>query len=150
MKRLICLLFIILTLPFLIQQVEATTSNFIVPGGEEVRKSINLAVDDRVSVRYTAVGQSDNTFEFRIIDPEGSIMFRSRTGTDGHNFICSEAGEYELYFINEDPNRDISVTLNYEIQHYIFGMPQMLFMTMIIVAVCLGAVAVFTLMGKPH
>ena len=150
MKRLICLVLITLTLPFLIQQVEATTSNFIVPGAEIVRKPITLVVDDRVAIRYTAVGQSDNTFEFRIIDPEGNIIFRSRTGTDGYDFTCSEAGEYELYFINEDPSRDISITLNYEIQHYIFGMPQMLFMTMIIVAVCLGAVAVFTLMGKPH
>ncbi len=42
------------------------------------------------------------------------------------------------------------VTSDYEIQHYIFGIPQMLFLTTIIVLVSVTAVATFILMGKPH
>jgi len=62
--------------------------------------------------------------------------------------FCDEAGEYVLHFSNTDASEDKLVTLNYEIQHYIFGIPQMLFLTIIIVLVCVGAVATFILMGK--
>lgn len=47
-------------------------------------------------------------------------------------------------------SEDKLVSLDYEVQHYIFGMPQMLFLTIIIVLVCVAAVAVFILMGKPR
>jgi hypothetical protein len=40
------------------------------------------------------------------------------------------------------------VALNYEIDHYIFGIPQMLFMALIIVLACVGGVAAFVLLGR--
>jgi hypothetical protein len=40
--------------------------------------------------------------------------------------------------------------MDYEAQHYLFGIPQMLFQVVIIVVVCMAAVAVFVLMRKPH
>jgi len=47
-------------------------------------------------------------------------------------------------------SEDKLVTLDYEIQHYIFGIPQMLFLTIIIVLISVAAVATFILMEKPH
>ena len=73
-----------------------------------------------------------------------------KVGNVDHRFVCDEAGEYVLHFSNTDTSEDKLITLNYEIQHYIFGIPQMLFLTIIIVLVCMGAVATFILMGKPH
>ncbi len=40
------------------------------------------------------------------------------------------------------------MTLDYEIDHYIFGIPQMLFMTIIIAVVCVVGVAVFIMLSK--
>lgn len=55
-----------------------------------------------------------------------------------------------MHFSNTDSLEDKLVTLDYEIEHYIFGMPQMLFLAIIIVLVCIAAVAAFILMGKQH
>ena len=70
--------------------------------------------------------------------------------TVSYPFVCDEAGEYLLHFSDTDTSENRLVTLDYEIQHYIFGIPQMLFLTLIIVLVCMGAVATFILMGKPY
>jgi len=66
------------------------------------------------------------------------------------SFVCDLEGEYLLRFSNVDSPVDKLVTLECEVEHYIFGVPQMLFLTIIIVLICVAAVAVFVLMGKPR
>jgi len=150
-KKLIRFLFAVVVFSILVQAAEATTISFTVSKGEEVPKSISLVVEDRVSVKFTVVGQTGSTLDFYITDPDGNVKAEyNNTGNVDYCFICDEAGEYILHFSNRDMSEDKLVTLNYEIQHYIFGIPQMLFLTIIIVLVCMGAVTAFMLMGKPR
>jgi hypothetical protein len=142
-------LFIVIVFSILIPPAKATTMNFTVPKGEEITKSITLAVEDHVSIKFTVVGQTRSTLDFCITDPHGNVKAEyNKTGHVDYCFVCDEAGEYGLHFTNTDRSEDKLVTLNCEIQHYIFGIPQMLFLTIIIVLVCVGAVATFVLMGK--
>jgi len=53
-----------------------------------------------------------------------------------------------LHFVNNDQNIEKRVYLNYEIDHYIFGIPQMLFMALIIVLACVGGVFAFVILGR--
>jgi hypothetical protein len=46
------------------------------------------------------------------------------------------------------PQRKIDFSLDYEVQHYIFGMDQMLFLTLIVVGICVAGIAVFVAMSK--
>ena len=55
------LLFITMVLAILVQLADATAISFTVPKDEEMTKSISLVVDDRVLVKFTVVGQSENT-----------------------------------------------------------------------------------------
>jgi len=144
-------LFIVIVLAILVQLADATAISFTVPKGEERAKSISLVVEDHVLVKFTVVGQTESTLDFNITDPNGDVKVEySKVPTVSYAFVCDEAGEYVLHFSNTDTSEDKLVTLDYEIQHYIFGIPQMLFLTIIIVLVCMGAVATFILMGKPH
>ena len=150
-KESIRFLFIAIVLAILIQLADATATSFTVPKGEEITRSISLVVEDRVLVKFTIVGQTASTLDFFIIDPHGDMQVEfSRVGTVSYPFVCDEAGEYVLHFSNTDMSEDKLVTLDYEIQHYIFGIPQMLFLTIIIVLVSVVAVATFIMMGKPH
>jgi len=150
-KEPIRFLFIVTVFAILIQLADATAISFPVPKGEEITKSISLVVEDRVLVKFTVVGQTASTLDFFITDPHGDMQVEfSRVGTVSYPFVCDEAGEYVLHFSNTDTSEDKLVTLDYEIQHYIFGVPQMLFLTTIIVLVSVAAVATFILMGKPH
>jgi hypothetical protein len=143
---LIAMLFAVLT-----SNVSATTLQFTVPNGEETLKTLSLSADDHVVVEFTVVGQTSNVLDFYVTDPDGNVQAAfSGTGNVNYPFICNKTGDYVLHFDNTIWSDDKLVTLDYEIQHYIFGMPQMLFLTMIIVLICVAAVAVFILMGKPR
>jgi multisubunit Na+/H+ antiporter MnhC subunit len=70
------------------------------------------------------------------------------TGNLNYAFVCSQEGEYKLHFSNVVSAEDKLVSLDYEVQHYIFGMQQNLFLTLIVVGICVAAKAVFVLMSK--
>lgn len=150
-KEPIRFLFIAIVFTILIQLADATATSFTVRKGEEETRSISLAVEDHVLVKFTVVGQIESTLDFNITGPHGDVKGKyDSVCTVSYPFICDEAGEYVLHFSNADSSEDKLVTLDYEISHYIFGVPQMLFLTIIIVLVSMGAVATFILMGKPQ
>ena len=149
-KLLFRFLFIVILFSIIVQFAEATTMNFTVQGGKEETRSISLAVEDRVLIRFTVVGPSDSALYFHIEYPNGTVKEFGKVGYFHYPFICDLEGEYVLHFSNTDSTEDKLVTLDYEVQHYIFGIPQMFFLTIIIVVVCVAAVAAFILMGKPR
>jgi len=150
-KEPIPFLFTVILFAILVQLADATAMSFTVPKGGEITKSIRLVVEDRVLVKFTVVGRSGSTLDFQIVDSRGDLEVEYRNvGTVSYPFVCDEAGEYALHFSNADTLEDKLVTLDCEIQHYIFGIPQMLFLTLVIVLVCVGAVATFIFMAKPH
>jgi len=135
----------------LAEAAKATTMSFTVPKGEEWTKSISLVVDDRVLIEFTVVGQTKSELDFYITDPQGNMKVEyGQVGTVKYCFICDTAGEYVLHVSNTDQSEDKLVTLNYDVQHYILGIPQTLFLAIFIALVCVGAVAAFVLMGKPR
>lgn len=137
------MIFMFIALP----AAEATTTNFTVPSGEEVTRSMNLAVEDHVLIRFTVVGVPDNSVNFFMVYPNGTAKNFGSVGDFHYSFICDAEGEYILHFSNPSSGEKL-VALDYEVEHYIFGIPQMLFLVMIIAVICVVAVAVFILMGK--
>lgn len=135
----------------LISSVKATAMSFTVPAGQVETQTVNLDVEDHVTITFTVTGQDTSGLDFYILDPQGNVqeMFNG-TSNVNYQFVCSQAGAYELCFSNTGSAWDKYVSLDYEVQHYILGMPQMLFLTLIVVGICLAMVAVFVLMGKPR
>lgn len=133
----------------LIPTVNAAAESFTVRAGQEETKLLNLAVEDHVLVRFTVTGGTTSALDFSITDPNGNIMETfGNTGSVNYAFVCSQDGEYKLNFTNIASAEDKLVSLDYEVEHYIFGMPQMLFLTFIVVGTCVAAVAAFILMSK--
>jgi hypothetical protein len=81
--------------------------------------------------------------QFSISFSNGTVKDFGTSSDFSYSFVCDVEGEYELHFVNTDQTEEISVTLDYEIDHYIFGMPQMLFMVILIAVVSIVGVAVF-------
>jgi hypothetical protein len=149
-KSLILLLFTTIAILGIVKSAEATTMTFTVQSGKEETKPFNLAVEDRVLIKFTVIGSSDSSIHFSIAYPNGTSKEFGKVGYFHYDFVCNAEGEYILHFSNTDSTEDKLVTLDYEVQHYIFGIPQMLFLAIIIVVICVAAVAVFILMGKPR
>jgi len=133
----------------LVLPVRATAQSFTVPAGQEETRTLSLVVDDHVQIRFTVTGQATSILDFYITDPQGNVMeTSSNTGTLNFAFVSSQEGEYKLHFSNVASAEDKLVSLDYEVQHYIFGMQQTLFLTLVVVGLCVAAVAVFILMSK--
>ena len=135
----------------LMRSVSATAMNFTVTAGEEVVRTISLSKEDRVLVSFTVIGgQSDNTIDFSITYTNGTVQDFGMIGGLENGFLCDKDGQCLLHFSNLNGSENKLVSLDYEVQHYVLGMPQMLFLTVVIVVVCVAAVAVFILMARRH
>jgi hypothetical protein len=151
--RLFCIFLIILTaFSSSIRFGQATVASFTARAGEETTRPLSLAIEDRVAIKFAVVGgQGGSTLDFWITCPNGTDKaIYIDVGNLDYRFVCDAEGNYTMHFSNAGSFEDMFVSLDYEVQHYIFGMPQMLFLTMIVVVVCVAAVAVFILMGKPR
>jgi hypothetical protein len=128
----------------------AETENFRVLAFAESQKSISLKENDHVSMGYTIIGESDSEFDFRITDPLGNTIFHfDGIGQRNFSFISTTTGTYILHFDNSLSSAPKIVTLNYSIEHYMWGIPQNLFLVIVIAIILVIAVATFAFLGKP-
>jgi len=147
-KSLACFLIILAVLIVFAGLAEATTTYFTVQSGKETTHQIKLFEEDRVLIKFTVVGQTAHILRFYLVFPNATERDFGEVGDFSYNFICKAEGEYTLRFANNDSTENKLVTLDYEVDHYILGMPQMLFLTLVIVLVCLIMVATYVLLGK--
>ncbi|MGB9756783.1 MAG: hypothetical protein ACPLVJ_03270 [Candidatus Bathyarchaeales archaeon] len=118
--------------------------------GEEITKVLRLTIEDHVFIKFTVVGVSENTIHFYMTYPNKTTKDFDSIGDFRYTFVCDAEGDYILHFSNTGSSVEKLVTLDYEVEHYIFGVPQMLFLTVIIAIICVIAVAAFILLSKTH
>jgi hypothetical protein len=148
-KRVACLLLTAAIALHLILLVGAIAESFTVSAGREETRLVNLALQDHVQIRFTVTGGTTNMLSFYITDPDGNVFETfGNVGNIAYSFVCIHEGEYTLHFSNIASAEDKLVSLDFEVNHYIFGMPQMLFLTLVVLGICMAAVAVFILMSK--
>jgi hypothetical protein len=128
---------------------EATTASLTVKGGETVTSQISLAVDDHVLIEFTVVGDPDSTVVFSLLFPNGTVMDFGQVGVLSNSFTSNAEGNLTLRFDNTDSTDSKLVTLNYEVEHYFFGMPQMMFLTIVVILVCVAMVAGYIILSRP-
>jgi hypothetical protein len=128
---------------------KAETKQFTVDPESEVTKTLNLQKDDRVTIGFTIVGQTTSALNFSVTDPNGDTIKKYDTvGQKSFSLHATTAGVYILHFDNSQSLEEKMVTLNYDIQHYILGIPQTLFYVLVIAVISVIAIAFFVLLGK--
>ncbi len=127
----------------------ATTENFTVAPESEVTRSLNLQKDDRVAMSFTVVGQTTSALDFYVTDPNGNTVIQyDSAGQKSFSLHATTPGVYILHFDNSDSPEEKMVTLNYDVQHYILGLPQTLFYVLVIAVISVIGIAFFVLLGK--
>jgi len=140
---LVNMLIIVVLLSVIIGICQATMVSLTVKAGEEATHPINLIVEDHVLIQYRFVRGNVSAMQFSISFPNGTLRDFETSGDFSYSFICDVEGEYLLHFFNTNQEEDLQVYLNYEIQHYILGIPQMLFMVILIAIISVVGVAIF-------
>lgn len=128
---------------------KAETEQFTVDPESEVTIPLNLQKDDRVAIGFTVVGQSVNALNFYVTDPNGNTVSQyDSVGQKSFSLHATAPGVYTLHFDNSLWQEEKMVTLNYDVQHYIFGLPQTLFYVLVIAVISVIGIAFFVLLGK--
>jgi len=147
MKRVLavlCLLLFVLLCGF----ANAYSATIELRGREREPIDVNLNEGDEVSGRITLVG---NAINFSISDPDNKIIlsYTVNEPTD-FRFTATKTGKYCLCLQNLYSDDIKFVTLNYNVQHYIFGFPQEYILLFVIVGFALVGVVIFVALSpKP-
>ena len=126
--KMLCLLPVLCAM--MIGLVEAASQTFTVSSGEEVIKTIGLNEGDVVSGRVNVV-----------------VRFDRASATD-FGFTASGTGTFSLHFDNTLSDSDKTVTINYDVKHYILGMPQEYFYVFVVLFI--GILGVMAFIALAH
>ena len=139
----------LVSITFFVAPLWATTLSITVPAGEQVDQIMDLKVDDHVSIQFNVLGADNSYISFSLVYPNSTEINFGEVGLFSYNFIGDTKGEYKMCFVNNDLVDNKLVTLNYEVESYMFGMPQMQFLIIFIAVICVMMVAFYSLLG-PH
>jgi hypothetical protein len=142
-------LLIIFSLTITLTEVaQAKTESINVEPGKELTRTIDLAAGDRTSITFTVLGPAPSTLHFYIVLPNGTTSDHGEISQLTLDFFTDVKGECQLHFDNSNSSNPQLVTLNYDVEHYIFGIPQMLFLLLAIGVLLLFVAAGYIIMGK--
>jgi hypothetical protein len=145
MKKLGCLLFI-LCLFAAVGAVCAYTENLSIGAGKQYVSKIDVDSGDRVHIAL--VGQATSSLRVSIVFPNFTAINLGEVGQYSTSFTSDTDGICELDFDNSNSSDLAIIALNYEVEHDILGMPQMIFVLVLIAVLLMFVVAGYIIMNK--
>ena len=129
----------------------ATNASFILQPLKEHTIALDLKETDGVSGSFSTVSDDETGLNFYITDPYNNTILRyDNILQRSFSFTAEVEGISQLHFDNSLSNSSRkTVSLNYEITHYVMGLPQEQFLLIIIAAVAvIGLMLYAVLMPK--
>ena len=127
----------------------ATTLSINLPAGEQTDHTLSLRLDDHVRIKFNVLGTESSYVDFSLVFPNSTELNFGEVGVFNYNFVCDVKGEYKMCFVNNDLAENKLVTLNYDVESYMFGLPQTQFLVIFIAVVCVMMVAFYSILS-PH
>ncbi len=125
--------------------VNATTESLNVDAGKDIVCKIDLASEDRVHLTFVTTGQ---TSCFSIVFPNSTVLNLGNVDQYSTIFTSNAAGTCELHFDNTNSTEASLVAINYGVEHYILGMPEMIFILVAIAVLLMVIITGYVVMGK--
>jgi len=148
MKKLVYLLLILCFSISVIGIVHGNAGNFNLAPGNQTAYKIAVSSGDRVQVTFTAIGDDSNSLFFSIVFPNSTVANLGNVDQYSASFRSNVGGTCELCFNNTSSSETIFVGLNYEVDHYILGIPEMIFVLGAIVVLLMAFVGGYVIMSK--
>jgi len=148
MRRLSCLLLILCFSISLIGIVHANAGSFTLGPGNQTVCDIAVSSGDRVQMTFTITGDDSNSMLSWIVFPNSTVTNLGDVGQYTASFKSNVPGNCELHFNNTSTSETVLVTLNYEVDHYILGVPEMIFVLAVIVVLLMVFVSGYIITCK--
>ena len=127
---------------------KASTGSFIVEAGKELAYPIDVSSGDRIQLNFITTGDPNSNFHFSLAFPNSTILDLGEVDKYSISFTSDASGKCELIFNNTISSQPTFIALNYEVEHYILGIPQMIFLLIVIVVLAIVIMTGYVIMGK--
>jgi hypothetical protein len=148
LRRLCCLLLILYLFVGALGIVRATTQGLNVEAGKEFVYKISVSQKDVVNLSFVATDQADGNLSFSMVFPNSTVINFGELDQYSTSFTSDNTGICELHFDNTNSSEVAFVALNYNIDHYIFGLPEMIFVLITIAVLLMTIVTGYIIMNK--
>jgi hypothetical protein len=146
-KALIFTLFFAICLFATVNQVNAETKTFTVLPCQQEIISLNLNAGDSASGSIVVNGEK--AVDFWVSDPHNdNVTLYPNVGHADFSFTAETTGTFLIHLFNRATDSSVTVTINYNAVHRIFGMPQEMFLLIVIVGIVLLLLAVWAILSK--
>jgi hypothetical protein len=126
---------------------QAAAKSINIEPGKEYIQTIDLLAEDRTQITFTILGSTTNTIHFYIVFPNGTTRDYGEI-SQYSTYFADVKGTCELHFDNANSSNSVLVSLNYEVEHYIFGIAPILFALIAVAAAAACITAGYIIMGK--
>lgn len=150
----LALTFVVLSTSVLLLSIEfvfGDNASFTLQPLKEHTITLNLRETDSVSGSFSVVSNDESGVNFFVIDPYNATILRfDNVLQRNFSFVAEADGNYQLHFDNSvSETQRKTVTVNYNMTHYIMGMPEEQFLFIVIAAVAvIGIILYAVLMPK--
>jgi len=139
-------LFFALISPFAVGFVFAETVTYDVFLQQQQIVTVSLNAGDKMA--GTALVNGEGTIVFWISDPHNhNVTVPSSVGQKTFSLTAETSGVFSVHLYNSGASA-VSVTLNFNVSHQIFGMPQEIFLLMVIVGGILLLIVFWAILSK--
>jgi len=128
----------------------ATAETFSVRAGQTVVRSVDLKAEDEVSGRITVLGSEESKdINFTVKGPNELVVLPIESViVTNFRFSAPEKGTFNLVFDNSGSVVDKTVSLNYDVKHYWFGLPQEFVLMLIVVFVGVFGLVIYAMIKR--
>lgn len=147
-RRIGCLLLSLCIVISLLDIAHATIESLNIEAGKELVYKINVASEDRVQLTFVITGQASSNLSTSIILPNSTVINLEELDQYSTRFTSNVQGTCELHFDNTNSSEHTFVALNYNVEHYILGVPEMIFVLAAIAVLLMVIVSGYIIMGK--
>ena len=147
-RRLCCLFLILFLFIGSFGIVLATTESLTIDAGKEAVCKIDVASQDRVQLTFVTTGQASSHLSFSIVFPNSTLINFGELDQYSTKFTSNAKGTCELHFDNTNSSEGSFIALNYNVEHYILGVPEMIFVLGAIAVLLMVIVSGYIAMGK--
>lgn len=143
------LLFLLLTasLFVIICPVIAETGTYQIQPQQQ--KTVSLSLNSGDSVTGSIVVNGEGAIDFWISDQRGmNVTSHGNVGQTEFSLNAQNSGTFTFHIFNRSTDSSVRTTLNYNATHRIFGMPQEMFLLLVIVGIVLLLIAVWAVLSK--
>jgi hypothetical protein len=129
---------------------KATAETFNVPAGQTAVRTVDLNADDVVFGDISVVsGGESKQVGFTVLGPRGNVVLSAgMVVVNSFSFTAAEGGMHSFVFDNSLSIDDKTVSLNYEVKHYWFGMPQEFVLMLIVVFLGVLGLVIYAMATK--